>query len=460
MSRRVQRGMLLLSLTISPAGCMDRSGPSAVPRAEPKNLLLLTIDTLRADRVGCLGAERPLTPTLDRLAAEGALFRRATAPMPCTAPSHASMFTGLYPLRHGLTNNFVRLPPGPRTLAQILTSAGFATGAFFHAYRFTENDVTRGFRAVRHDPSTRADQIVSLFGNWLADRKPEQRLFAWIHLFLPHLPYEPPADLRREFVTEPYRGSLQVHPRDLEAIRLGQKQSTPEFVRHLLQLYEAEVAFADRKVAQVLALLQEDGRLDETLVVVAADHGESFENEVLARHSPVIRQNTLHVPLIIRGPGVPPGHTVEEVVELLDLFPTFLEGVGLPVPEVVQGQSLWPLLGSDEVEWDGRAFSLLPTRYVGRLEQDKRSAALREGRWKLVVRGNDRVELYNLETDPTESVDCAAEHPEKVTELRRAFDAWLGDNTGAARDVEAVNPETATFLEELGYVLDEEDEDS
>ena len=202
--------------------------------------------------------------------------------------------------------------------------------------------------------------------------------------------------------------------------------------------------------------------ISENAVQSHLDHGDSLGEHGEHSHSFSIYDATQRIPLILRGPGIPAGHVVDEVVELVDVFPTALDGLGLDAPPgTIQGTSLFPLMHGMADGWEGRAYSMVPTEYIGRSAPgygtDPPALAVREGDWKLVRRRDSAPELFDLGTDPTEKVDVASEHPEIVAALDEALDEWIGalePPQGAA----PVDAETLEFLRGLGYVAGEEEE--
>src|SRR5439155_5659147 len=250
----------------------------------PPHLLVVTIDTLRADHVGAYGYSAAATPAMDRLAREGVLVEVAVAQVPQTRPSHVSIFTGRYPFEHGIRDNFS--PPLPAkipTLATLLSRAGYDTAAFIGAYPVARSSgLDQGF-AVFDDPfgagestttrearsERRAGEVVDHALAWLA--KPRRApFFVWAHLYDPHAPYEPPAPFRQRFARRPYDG---------------------------------EVAYADAQVRRLLAWLDQSGRAADTLVVVTSDHGEGLGDHGESEHMLLVYDSTLRVPLILRWPG-------------------------------------------------------------------------------------------------------------------------------------------------------------
>jgi arylsulfatase A-like enzyme/Tfp pilus assembly protein PilF len=385
--------------------------------------VFVTIDTLRADHVGCYGSASASTPTLDGLARRGARFETAISPAPLTLPTHATLFTALDPPEHGVrANGAFRLDDGVATLAERFGGAGFATAAFVSAFVLDRRfGLARGFDAyddtlgVQEEDigveSRRAGETVDAALAWL-DSAPE-RFFLWLHLYDPHAPYEPP---------EPYLS------------------------RQLGRPYDGEIAYADAELGRLLAAVDTrfpDGR---TLVAVTSDHGESLGEHGEPTHAFAVYDATQRVPLILAGPGVPAGRAVRELVRLADLAPTLLALAELPALESGSGASLLPLLaGTQEplprVAWVETLATQLDLGWSPLL--GVRTAAHK------YVRA-PRPELYELASDPGETRNLAAEQPEQVAELDALVEARAAGQKALPNL--AVDGETAERLRALGYL--------
>ncbi len=400
----------------------------------PRNLILVTIDTLSADRVGCYGYARARTPVLDRLAGEGVRFERAFAPVPLTLPSHASLMTGTYPLFHGVRDNsgFV-LAPEQETLAEHLSTRGYQTAAFIGGFVLDSKfGIDQGFHVYddemgadsgrQGDPAyiqRRGDEVVARALQWLQNRAPSKPLFLWVHLYDPHDPYTPP---------EPYSS------------------------RHPGRPYDGEVEFTDAMLGRLVSGLEQAGLYEESLLAVAADHGESLGAHGEPKHGLLIYNATLHVPLILRLPGGErAGTALADPVSLVDLFPTFLQLLELPRrerPEKIQGRGLASLLL-------GKG-TLRPAPIYAESHYP-----LQFG-WsplRAVVLGSQKYihspapELYDLERDfgeannlATEQKALAARLGETLTTLETRYSGDTTDGTAPQPD-----PETLEKLRSLGY---------
>jgi choline-sulfatase len=423
--RHSRVGVCVVAWLSAGAAC----GPKPPPALQPaRNLVLVTIDTLRADRLGTYGNATVATPNMDRLAREGAVALHASVQVPLTRPSHVSLLSGLYPAEHGIRDNVSPpLRPGVPLLAEILQRRGFRTGAFVSSIVLSkQSGLGRGFDTysdrfeIGDDDARflntiqkRGDTTVAEATAWLRQPGPERR-FAWVHLYDPHDPYEPP---------EPYA------------------------TRYAGRLYDGEVAWSDDLVGRLDAVLAETGRRDDTLFVVTADHGEGLDEHGEAVHGFFLYETTLHVPLIVRGPRVTPGTRIAGVTRSIDVMPTVLDLLGLAeATPAVSGRSLArALTGSVLTDEPTFAESLTPLIHYG--WSDLR--ALRDGRWKYILA--PRPELYDLDRDPGELKNLADEEPARARAYRSGIEQQLRLEQAARRGAE---PATATLppdmLEKLG----------
>jgi arylsulfatase A-like enzyme/Flp pilus assembly protein TadD len=379
------------------------------------SVLLVTIDTLRADRVGAYGGPAGLTPNIDALAAQGAVFEEALASVPLTLPSHATILSGLEPPHHGVRDNGTYVfPEGRETLATRLQAAGYATGAFMAAYVLDRRfGLARGFTqyddaidrrqegASVLESERRGETVVAAAEAWLGGQ--HGPYFAWVHLYDPHAPYDPPSPFRE---------------------------------KHAGALYDGEVAYADACVGRLLAAARR--RAENLVVVVLADHGESLGEHGERTHGFFVYQSTLRIPLIVAGPGVPT-RRVPGLARTADVTPTILRLLGMdPLPQI-DGMDL---LAS------GRPRESYAETYYPRSLGWSPLHSYRVGSLKLI--DAPRPELYDLSSDPLEQRDRASTDPAQVTRLRAALaGARQGETSGAKS---ASDPEVAERLRALGYV--------
>ncbi|MDH3687689.1 MAG: sulfatase-like hydrolase/transferase [Myxococcales bacterium] len=395
----------------------------------PPSVLLVTFDTTRHDAVGFAGNEAATTPHLDALAARGLVFERAYASAGITLPSHTTLLTGLEPHAHGVRDNGrFALPPEPVTLAERLTGAGWESAAFVSAWVLAPAfGLDQGFsrygaevRATSSHPldlgvaQRPGEEVTDAALSWLAGRERELPFFLWVHYYDPHLPRTESA-----LATE--------------------------------DPYLAEVEHADSELGRLLAGIDSLHPGRELLVAFTSDHGESFGAHGEATHALLAYDSTLHVPLLLAGPGIPRGARSTAFARHVDLVPTLLARLGLPEPSGLPGRDLVAAAAAPEASPSpiGWFESRSPSLSLGWAPLD----GVRDARWKLTARPAP-VELYDVRTDPNERHNVAAEHPEVVERLGRLHAERLAAETAAtsrARRTD-VPDETRERLATLGYV--------
>jgi len=462
------------AVAAGPLGVPVRSGGTPrVPGNDARSVLLITIDTLRADHLGCygypmekdpLGEGRGTSPVLDGLAADGVRFENAIVPMIATDPSHASIMTSLYPAEHGVLRNAMQLDRRCPTLAAAFRSAGYRTGAavsVWHLDGFVSG-LSRGFddyfdrgfhdRFARHSAWRRLPRRArdSMLGNtrdgaetcefaagWLR-RDDGRPFFLWVHLFDPHRTY-----ISHEGEAPPFDKP------DVERLARLDGDDLARLAARGVRQYDSEIKHADSAVGSLLAVLESRGVLEEAVVVVVGDHGEHMYEGRLDRaqwfgHSDIFEE-ACRVPLILSGPGVAPS-VVGSQVSVMDIGPTLLwiAGVGPAFPEA-GGRSMAPLLAG--APWPERALVIDANPHSG---TDVEGRALRAGGWKLATRPGAPDELYDLATDPDELMNLAQSEVARVhemsEELERLSRGWMRKESPEPDD------ETRERLKALGYV--------
>lgn len=405
---------------------------------------MVSMDTFRADRLGCFGYGRPTTPTLDRLASEGALFTRAFASDIPTQPSHTCVFTG----RLGISSDIVSHYFGPARLAQetpwlpmMLRDAGHATGAVDHLFVMKDWFI-RGYQDYMTPPGRSrscAAVVNEMAFPWLTEHAGDD-FFMFLHYWDAHIPYVPPRRFRDRFAARSLRR------RDpLVQYRIQGRPSYPLFKRNLYDhledipnlgyiadLYDAEVAYLDSELGALTRHLERLGILDDVMLVLFADHGENMtEHDAWFDHSGLYDAVT-HVPVIVRHPPSVPRARVDAMVQLVDLFPTICESAGLSTPDGVDGRSLHPLM-------TGGAEAQYQTLFLSEATwQAKR--AVRTERWKYIhcydpgIYERRDPELYDLEADPDEQLNIARFHPDVVEALELRLQTFLADKLDGRPD--------------------------
>ncbi len=444
-------------------------------RAPRHNVLLITLDTTRADHLGCYRGSA-VTPNIDALAAEGALFSRAISTAGLTPMSHASILSGLNNYRHGLRVFYSerasnQLDPRIETLPEILGAHGWKTAAFVSAYpvsgvygldqgfdefdegsdteeldpRLRHRHETLWFEGQESSTQRRGDRTMTRALEWLETTGPTDPWCLWVHLFDAHdFSIVPDGEWIARFDIE--------YDKDVRFTDVDWRE----------RMYDPEIAFMDEQLGRLFDHLRATGQWDETIVVVTADHGQGLKDG-LERHGwlkhRLLYDWSLHVPLIVRVPGQRAGAVVEPLVRTIDVLPTLLEALDLPGP-AMEGESLLGLLYGDAEssrlayadalnEFDDHA----PVKYLREEYRDNLFCVV-DQRWKLIWHQHEEgnVELYDLEQDPQELENVAAQYPEQVARLRRFLEerrAMHVEGTSTATD--------EGKLDELGYTAGDEE---
>lgn len=403
--------------------------------AEPKHLLLVTIDTMRADRLGCYGYSKASTPVIDALASEGVVFEKAYSSVPLTLPAHASILTGTYPAYHGIRDNSgFTLPDTLITLAEVLKEEGYDTAAFVGAfvldskfgldqgfdYYFDDFDLSE-FESVSPGYIQRTgDKVVEEAISWLKARE-ESPFFAWVHLYDPHDPYEPP---------EPYAS------------------------RHKGRPYDGEVEFTDSNLGTLFTWLKDRGLYEDTLIALVGDHGESLGEHGEEKHGFFVYDAALHVPLIIRLPeGKRGGQRVTGNTSIVDVLPTLIQLLGLRRERItdVQGRGLASAIYSRSRS--GRIELYAETFYPHLQFGWSPLRTLISGSYKYIQAPN--AELYDLSEDPGERVNLADSEKALANRFRQSLielEQRLVRTNTAGDSKQELDSATLERLRSLGYV--------
>jgi arylsulfatase A-like enzyme/Flp pilus assembly protein TadD len=399
--------------------------------AENYNLLLITIDTLRADHLGVYGYAKIKTPNIDRLGNGGVLFHRAIAHVPLTLPSHCSLLTGTLPLYHGIRNNGYRLPPSIPTLAEILKGGGYRTAAFVGAFPldsrfgldrgFEVYDDLYGSKNMARDLTfleRKADDVNRKALEWISGHR-DEKFFVWVHYFDPHAPYEPPPPFKEE-----YRG----------------------------REYDGEIAYTDSVIGRLLEKLDQWRLRDRTLIVLTADHGESLGEHLEATHGIFIYDAALHVPLIFSNSRLwPGGVTVAGQVGLIDVPTTVLDLLGFPKEPRMQGRSLLSIIRKGQ---SGPGMSCYIESVAAMMDRNWAPLqGIRTGEWKYI--DAPLPELYNLVDDPQETRNVIGKNAVEARRLRESLQGLIRSaaSPSASRALETpMDKDTRKKLMSLGYV--------
>jgi arylsulfatase A-like enzyme len=429
------------------------------PRRPPApNVVLVTVDTLRADHLGAYGYFRPTSPGIDRLARQGVLFRNAESVQSATWPALASLHTAQYPGGHGVIWNGWHLREGTPTLAELLKAKGYDTSAFLTNMTGTRHPgfsrlfLSRGGDQAGMDRRA-TDAAIEHLG-----RVGDRRFFLWLHLLSPHADYAPPPPHDVAF-TRPGASRLSGTIGELADLRARGVRLSDADVAHLVALYDGEVAYADRQVDRLLSELRERGLEESTLVVFTADHGEDLhEHNRYFFHSPSMYSSSLHVPLILSWPGaLPAGARTDHPASLVDVAPTVLSLLGLPAPSSFLGSDLLP----------GRRVPARAPRAVAFSETSGRIFASRSVDWRFVYNPEKlrpqapggpypigEVELYDLRRDRRERDNIAERRKDLVENFTTQLLAWKQrERREGGAPEQTIDEETREELKALGYVV-------
>jgi arylsulfatase A-like enzyme len=415
----MRRGLQLTALLLT-ACC---SGKSAAPRPP---VLLITLDTVRADRLGCYGYPEARTPTLDQLAAEGVRVERALTVAPITLPAHTSIFTGLYPIDHGVRDNGVfQADAELETLAEILAARSYNTAAFVSSHVLSRDyGLDQGFQHFDDSMTAaggrsgvmverRAAQTVNAALDWLEQQPPEP-WFLWLHFYDPHHPYDPPPPFDQEG-----------HP------------------------YDGELAYLDKQLGRFLQRYDVAGHLDRTLVVVTSDHGEGLGQHGEEIHGLFLYDTTMHVPLLLRYPPLGQGRRLGGQVSITCILPTILDLLELPIPQNLRGSSLLPALRSERPHLDQDVYleTQLPYYYLGLAAVDGISTDTH----KMILA--PQPELYDRSVDADEQENLWSDGTATVTDLRqRLLQLRAGQDPLQRGPNKHLDEEERSLLAQLGYV--------
>jgi arylsulfatase A-like enzyme len=408
------------------------------------NLIICSLDTLRADHLSCLGNQRGLTPNLDRIAGEGALFSQTYATDIPTQPSHTALFTGQFGIRTGIVSHFhpaAYLPEETLWLPSLLRRNGYVTGAVDHLFAMKDWFI-RGYDDYMPPPgrSRSPGSVINGIGlPWITEQR-DRDFFLFLHFWDAHIPYVPPSPFKERFTSGT---SGWVDPGTMA--KLEARPSYPLFKQNLYDfldampnlpyiadLYDAEVAYLDLEIGNLFRHLEREGLLEDTMVVLFGDHGENMtEHDSWFDHAGLYDSVT-HVPLILWAPGRIPASESDAMVTLVDVLPTVLETLGLPAVHEIDGRSLYPLMRGEATSHRDAVMLSEATWQAAR--------GIRTPEWKLIrflqptLYGRSGVELYDVRADPDEQHDVADRFPEVVAELGDRLDHWVSAQLGGRPD--------------------------
>jgi arylsulfatase A-like enzyme/Tfp pilus assembly protein PilF len=404
--------------------------PASAAGSPSPNVVVITIDTLRADHLGCYGDQQIRTPHIDSLAADGVRFERAYTPVPVTLPAHTVLFTGTYPLLSGIHDfSANKLSPTQPTLASVLKEQGYTTGAVIgSAVLDSRFGLNRGFdfyydhfdfnrlQESNLDEMERPGNVVADTAlDWLA-KHDKNKFFLWMHLYDPHFPYRPP---------EPYSEQYKDRP------------------------YDGEIAFADAQVGRLIRFLKDKGLYQNTIIVLTGDHGESLGEHGEKTHGFFIYNATLHIPVIFHLPGQKLGNRMPELVSLADLMPTVLQVLKVDVPSQVQGRNLLPLMTTKK---EDQSQGLYAETFLPRLHFNwSELRGIETKNYHFI--DAPKPELYDLAKDPGETQNLYQTKKAVADEMRARLATLIRQYSGGQELAEktGLDPALMERLQSLGY---------
>jgi arylsulfatase A-like enzyme len=459
-------------------GC-NRGGSTAshVDEQDPiTKIFFITIDTLRADHVGAYGYPRPVSPFIDELAKNGALFKHALSVISHTAPSHASMFTSKYPFQHKVLRNHETLDPSIYNLYTYLSEQQFQSRSFT-AVRFLKGKVGFPFEPEWQDPVSgeskeripaivKGKGVVNYALRWLEERRDDEKLFAWVHLFDVH------EWQRVGRAIEPHYRRMQRSGDDafLDFLKKNHNTSIEFFggkekTLAAINSYDARILYVDEQISRLHQLAEQRGWLKNSLWIILSDHGEGLSNHNYGGHGEFLYNEQLHIPLIVYAPGRPQwNRTINEMVRTVDLFPTIAEALGKPLDRVqrgIEGVSLVPLLRTGKWADEAVTYSYAerrPKDYVSfrKSWEEGEVFAMQTPKEKLIDHSQAPDELYDLANDPFETKNILADRQSSESRLRALLEKTVNRSVlGEERDPhhdQNLAPDEVEELKTLGYM--------
>lgn len=448
----------------------SKDEPAAAPKLPTaKHLLLITVDTLRADRLHCYGGRDGASPAIDKLAAEGVRFTDCHAPMGMTLACLTTLMTSKYPDETAVTNNTLKLDPGENTLAERLTAAGFRSRGFVTNGVLAHNrsGIDQGFTGG-YEPNDNESYIATKVRGILENdfgKVPNQREFMWVHFMNPHQPYDPPPKYMKLFDPN-YEGKIDTKPETIDGIFVNKTKLAQRDLDHILAIWDGQVRFVSDLVGSLMDTLAKAGLDKDTLVVFTADHGEDlYDHNAYFYHANSLYRSVTHVPLILRQTGaIPAGTTHDDLIELVDVMPTILARMDVPVAldenpgTLPRGIDLSPaIFGTGRLDRLPFAFSQLESETYG----------VRNKNWFYVDNPNDympvsvpkegkypiaRRELYDCKADPREQTNVVTQREDVAKNMLEQLNRWKAGLKKGTKLAQTMTKQDLEDLEKLGYV--------
>jgi len=423
------------------------------------NIILISIDALRADHLSCYGYHRNTSPNIDEFARQGALFKNCFSQITWTLASHASIFLSQYVWRHNVDDHRTdRLSNSCTTLAEILKNENYTTAAFTGGGAVSsEYGFNQGFEIYNEGPVGKHEcyelsSYVNKLLRWLKSVR-NRKFLLFIHTYDVHTPYNPPAQYFDLYTKGQYEAEhLRTSKGIMVTIQTDASKLTPEEINYIIAVYDAGINYVDDELGKVFKKLDQLGIYDNTIIIITADHGEAFKEHGKLGHccKPYIEE--VHVPLIMKGPGIPKNRIYENCVQHIDIVPTILEILNIPQRKELQGRSLLPLMNNYEIEEDFKTYSFGRDRNK---PQSPFSASLRSKEWTYIMNENGPDELYDRISDPKEQNNIIEKRPligQKLNKELEDFIALTSKGKPQVAEKVHIDEELKERLKSLGYL--------
>jgi len=455
---RLLLGPIFLIVVCNGLICSYRLTNRSKSPAKGPNIILISIDALRADRLSCYGYHRNTSRNIDKLAREGVLFKNCFSQATWTLPSHTSIFLSQYVWRHNVDSAHTKRLTDPyTTLAEILKNENFATAAFTGGgilssrYGFDQgfeiyDDGIPGSQG-RHEISSYIDKLL----NWLESVR-NRKFFLFVHTYDVHEPYDPPAPYLDLYTKEYCEGKHLRTSRGIFPWKLDASKLTPEEIDYIMAVYDGAINYIDDQLGKVFEMLEELGIDDNTIIIITADHGEAFREHgrLSHAHKPYIEE--VYVPLIMKGPGIPRNRIYENHVQHIDIVPTILKLLNIPQRKEMQGKSMLPLMKNLETEEYPKVYSW---GYEINKPRWPFSISLRTKKWTYIMNQNGPDELYNRINDPEEQNNIIKKRPLIAQKLKKELEDFVALTSEAKPQVAEevhIDEELKEQLKSLGYL--------
>ena len=434
----------------------------------PRGIILISLDTLRADHLGIYGYHRNTTPYIDAFARENIIFENAVVQSACTLPSHMSIMTSLYPSSHGVQSETQRLSEEHVTLAELVRKGGYKTAAFADgAFMRGVYGFNKGFDLYDGDKREGIACILPKAKKWLEENK-SNPFFLFVHCYDIHDPYTPPPPYDSIFHDFTYTGNFIPTTQNMQAAAWRRKEVHDEDLRHIKALYDGGIRYTDEKIGAFLSFLHDAGLKDNTLIIITSDHGEEFQEHGSFLHWKLYFRPNLHVPLIMHIPGFPKKEIrINELVQSIDIFPTILDSADLPPYKKAQGKSLVPLIKRKSsiirhALW--RLFHPLNGNEKTAFAEHKESKGKKRhdysiitGHYQMIYSVSPKAtHLFNIKDDHLAQNDIAKERQAVLDGMMSQFNAMYGVLPRHRAPTFILDEQTSEQLQALGYIDDVE----